>query len=185
MDIEARPLQDPMGLYSANSEERKSGKIMNTGAEMKVENAVYDPLNIYPETSEERINGKIRSLEPELQVTKAVTDPLNMYSNDATIDDDAVMSVALLFVTNHIHLTGELAGDTGFDPLGFAKTRSDLINYRKAKIKHARLAMLAAVGWPLSELFDRKITAMLHLSPLLDEGERVPSLLNGGLEKVN
>ena len=182
--VDERPIQDPMGLYSTNSDERKSGRIMN-GAEMKVENNIYDPLNIYPETSEERINGKIKPFEPELQVTKAVTDPLNMYSNDATVDDGAVMSVALPYMTNPIYLTGELAGDVGFDPLGLAKSRSELMNYREAEIKHARLAMLAAAGWPLSELFDRKIAAMLHLSPLLDKGERVPSLLNGGLEKVN
>ena len=181
---ESRPIQDPMGLYPVNSEERKSGRILQTEPEI-IQRDVYDPLNIYPETSEERLNGRIKPLEPELKVTKAVVDPLDMYSNDAMIDDDAVMSVALPFVTKPIQLTGELAGDVGFDPLGFAKSRSDLMNYREAEIKHARLAMLAAAGWPLSELFDRQIAAMLHLNPLLDKGERVPSLLNGGLEKVN
>jgi len=43
---------------------------------------------------------------------------------------------------------------------------------RDAEIKHARLAMLAAVGWPLAEL----------INPWLDAtGGRAPSVLNGGL----
>ena len=47
-----------------------------------------------------------------------------------------------------------LAGDFGFDPLLLADTPKKLLWFREAEIKHARLAMLAAVGWPLSELFD-------------------------------
>merc|ERR1712151_806527 len=82
-------------------------------------------------------------------------------------------------------LTGVLAGDVGFDPLGFAKTKDDLWNYREAEIKHARLAMLAAAGWPLSEVFDKKIAGFFGLDPLLDSSDRVPSLLNGGLGKVS
>jgi len=184
--IESGPIKDPMGLYSVNSEERKSGKIKSTEDDLtKPGNDIYDPLNIYPGTSEEKINGRIKLLEPELKVTKAVVDPLSMYSNDDAVDKGVVMSTALPFTTCPAHLTGELAGDFGFDPLGFTKNRSDLMTYREAEIKHARLAMLAAAGWPLSEVFDRKIAALLHLSPLLDKGERVPSLLNGGLEKVN
>ena len=30
-------------------------------------------------------------------------------------------------------LDGSLAGDVGFDPLGFAKTKEDLMNYREAE----------------------------------------------------
>lgn len=45
--------------------------------------------------------------------------------------------------------------------------------------------MLAAVGWPLSELWDKKIAALLGLEPALDAADRVPSLLNGGLDKIS
>ena len=45
--------------------------------------------------------------------------------------------------------------------------------------------MLAAAGWPLSEVFDKKIAAAMNLDPLLDGSDRVPSLLNGGLGKVS
>lgn len=94
-------------------------------------------------------------------------------------------SQALPFMSRPLALDGSLAGDVGFDPLGFAKSTSDLMNYREAEIKHSRLAMLAAAGWPLSEIFDKKIASALDMNPLLDGSDRVPSLLNGGLGKVS
>lgn len=48
-----------------------------------------------------------------------------------------------------------------------------------------RLAMLAAAGWPLSELFDKKLASALHLTPFVDDANRAPALLNGGLGKVS
>jgi hypothetical protein len=42
------------------------------------------------------------------------------------------------------------------DPLGFAKDKATLVRMRDAEIKHSRLAMLAAAGWPLSELWHSK-----------------------------
>jgi len=94
-------------------------------------------------------------------------------------------SQALPFMARPMALDGTLAGDVGFDPLGFAKSESDLMNYREAEVKHARLAMLAAAGWPLSEVFDKKIAAALGMAPVLDSSDRVPSLLNGGLGKIS
>ena len=44
-----------------------------------------------------------------------------------------------------------LAGDMNFDPLMISDSPDKLAWYREAEIKHARLAMLAAVGWPVSE----------------------------------
>ena len=43
-------------------------------------------------------------------------------------------------------------GNKGFDPLGFATSLTTLKAYREAELKHGRLAMLAALGWPVSEL---------------------------------
>lgn len=96
-----------------------------------------------------------------------------------------IMSQSMPFMERSAILNGELAGDVGFDPLGFAKSKADLWNYREAEIKHARLAMLAAAGWPVSEIFDKKIADVFGLDPLLDSSDRVPSLLNGGLGKVS
>jgi hypothetical protein len=57
------------------------------------------------------------------------------------------MSQSMPFMARPVALDGTLAGDVGFDPLGFAKNTDDLMKYREAEIKHARLAMLAAAGW--------------------------------------
>merc|ERR1719482_1071159 len=72
---------------------------------------------------------------------------------------------------------GTLAGDMNFDPLQISDTPSSLAWYREAEIKHARLAMLAAFGWPVSEL--------TNFGNLLTGDGRAPSLLNGGLGEIN
>ena len=53
-------------------------------------------------------------------------------------------------------------------------------------MKHARLAMLAAIGWPLSELWHKNIAQAFGLQSILagSNGDRAPSLLNGGLDSV-
>merc|ERR1719487_2496023 len=70
-----------------------------------------------------------------------------------------------------------LAGDMGFDPLQIADNSDKLAWYREAEVKHARLAMLAAFGWPISEI--------TNFGNLLTKDGRAPSLLNGGLGNVN
>ena len=120
-------------------------------------------------------------------------------------------------------LNCDLAGNVGFDPLGLSKNKEQLLEYREAEIKHARLAMLvsrwilrllnaftrsemkmelaahlclpflrsivialqAAAGWPLSELLDRSIAEFFGIPSILDQADRVPSILNGGLEQVS
>ncbi len=54
------------------------------------------------------------------------------------------MSQALPFLTRPAALDGTLAGDVGFDPFGFSKSKEDLMNFREAEIKHSRLAMLVS-----------------------------------------
>jgi hypothetical protein len=78
-------------------------------------------------------------------------------------------------------LDGTMAGDVGFDPLGFAKDKSALAYFREAEIKHCRLAMLAAAGWPMSELWHVGIADTLGLDSILAAEGRAPSVLNGGL----
>ena len=60
-------------------------------------------------------------------------------------------------------LDGSLAADVGFDPLGLAKGSRGLYWMREAEVKHARLAMLAAIGWPLSELLHKQIAGVFGL----------------------
>jgi hypothetical protein len=103
----------------------------------------------------------------------------------AAIRKEPEMSISMPFMTRPMALDGSMAGDVGFDPLGFAKDSASLMNYREAEIRHARLAMLAAAGWPLSELFNGKISSVLGMNSLLDSSDRAPSVLNGGLDKVS
>lgn len=80
------------------------------------------------------------------------------------------------------------AGNVGFDPLHLAKSREQLWRYREAEIKHARLAMLAVVGWPISQVWNRVVDAVsgseLEIDPfLLDTAER--GLWTGGLDRLS
>ena len=46
--------------------------------------------------------------------------------------------------------------------------------------------MLAAAGWPIAEVFDKPLANALNLnSPLADNGDLAPSLLNGGLGLIS
>merc|ERR1719181_931721 len=91
-----------------------------------------------------------------------------------------------------------LPGDVGFDPLGLAnfdlsvdgatdKMRSAAFvmrDYRDAELKHGRLAMLAAVAFPLQEKLNPFFAAKFHMPNLVAEtGGLSPSVLNGGLEQ--
>jgi light-harvesting complex II chlorophyll a/b binding protein 5 len=49
------------------------------------------------------------------------------------------------------YLTGELAGDYGYDPLGLGQDTAQVEAYRKAELIHARWAMLATIGVILPE----------------------------------
>jgi len=54
--------------------------------------------------------------------------------------------------------------------------------YREAEIKHGRIAMLAAVAWPLQEVINPFITQAFGMKDLLEASNGAsPSLLNGGL----
>lgn len=81
-------------------------------------------------------------------------------------------------------LDGSLAGDVGFDPIGFAKSQKTLYYFRESELKHGRLAMLAAVGWPLSELWHKDLAKTFGLESILANGDKAPSLLNGGLSSI-
>jgi len=49
------------------------------------------------------------------------------------------------------YLTGELAGDYGYDPLGIGKDAQQVRKYREAELIHARWAMLGAAGMVIPE----------------------------------
>ncbi|KAL3902375.1 MAG: hypothetical protein SGPRY_012091, partial [Prymnesium sp.] len=109
------------------------------------------------------------------------------------------------------YLDGSLPGDVGFDPLSvvaLARTQLPVDDgrwrgvdrkaqmvmcseyeakrkvawMREAEIKHARLAMMAAAGWPISELLDGPLSGLFGLPYELDAtAGRAPTLLTGHL----
>jgi len=74
-------------------------------------------------------------------------------------------------------------GDAGFDPLGFAAEGPEKYEEMlEAEVKHGRLAMLAGIGIPVSEVFHGRLADALGLPNLLASGGRAPTTLNGGLD---
>jgi hypothetical protein len=143
-----------------------------------------DPFGLYPKDALERKSGLLQPLE-DASTSAAVTDPMNLYTDKSEIDENVKMSVSLPFLKRPEMLDGTLPGDRGFDPLNFSSDKNSLEWYRSAEIKHGRLAMLAAAGWPLAELLDKKLAYAVHLKPLLVFQDRVPSVLNGGLSRIS
>ena len=80
-------------------------------------------------------------------------------------------------------------GDYGFDPLGLGKDNR-VVPFRHAELKHGRLAMLAAVAWPIQEIFHPALVDELRETIpgapdlLVESGGMSPSVLNGGLEQL-
>lgn len=83
--------------------------------------------------------------------------------------DSLDYSITLPFLKRPTKLDGSHAGDYGFDPLGFTE-QYDMYYMQECELRHARLAMLAVVGWPLSE--------MMAPNFMLQNG-LAPSVLNG------
>jgi len=131
-----------------------------------------------------RVNSRICMSEKEDMINKG--EELWGKPTPKSGEENVEMSKALPFVARPKLLDGSLPGDVGFDPLGFAgEDMNSLLYMREAEIKHSRLAMLAVVGWPLAELFDKKLAALMNAPDLLTKTGESPSLLNGGLEKIN
>jgi len=150
------------------------------------EKPIFDPLGLYSANSPERLDGLIKPLESStLSENKEILDPLRLYSDQSEISGKVETSAALPFLPRPALLDGSLPGDRGFDPFNFASDANSLQWQRKSELKHGRLAMLAAVGWPMAELMHKNIADAFDLSPLLASNDRVPSILNDGLSHAH
>lgn len=81
-------------------------------------------------------------------------------------------------------------GDYGFDPLNLG-TDETFVPFREAEVKHGRLAMLAAVAWPLQEIVHPLLVRTLNeigvsgaRDAMAETSGFSPSLLNGGLTQL-
>jgi len=154
----------------------------STGADQK---SIFDPLGLYPEDSQERHLGLIQSLEPSFEKDATVVDPLSLYQDESELTRGVEMSASLPFLKRPEHLDGSMPGDRGFDPFNFASDASAMSSYRDSEIKHARLAMLATVGWPVAELAHKGLATRFDLDQALAFHDKAPSVLNGGLSTTN
>lgn len=149
---------------------------------------ITDPLSLYPKNSQERNMGVIEPLEASLEQDRTIIDPLSLYQDRSEVTNDVVMSQSLPFLKQPMHLDGSLPGDRGFDPFNLAAANGDASTlnwYREAELKHGRIAMLATVGWAVSELSHNSIASTFGLPSILDSSDKVPSVLNGGLDRIN
>lgn len=175
----APPLSKDAAHHSSN---------LNAEAVLSPESSkpLFDPLGLYPKDAPERKAGLIQPMESLMEMpSRAVIDPLSIYpSKSSDVELDVELSASLPFAPRPALLDGNLPGDRGFDPFNFSSDAGALQWYRKAEIKHARLAMLAAVGWPIAELLHKDIASALNWTPLLASQDRVPSILNDGLSHI-
>jgi hypothetical protein len=147
---------------------------------------IFDPLGLYSKNSPERLAGLIKPLESSIDSEqKVILDPLGLYNDSSEVSDDVSMSPSLPFLPRPALLNGNIPGDRGFDPFNFASDANALRWQRKAEMKHARLAMLATVGWISAELFHKNIADAFGLTSLLASNDRVPSILNDGLSHAH
>merc|ERR1719171_1643116 len=86
---------------------------------------------------------------PMLRAAPAVSPSVSMVEYSASIP----------FLKKPPALDGSMAGDVGFDPLGFTTTITELggdLNYvREAELMHGRQAMLATVGFIFPAIFGK------------------------------
>lgn len=151
------------------------------------EKPIFDPLGLYSANSPERLDGLIKPLESSTlsNENKEILDPMRLYSDQSEVSGKVETSAALPFLPRPALLDGSLPGDRGFDPFNFASDANSLQWQRKSELKHARLAMLAAVGWPMAELMHKNIAGALDMPTLLASNDRVPSILNDGLSHAH
>ncbi|GKY93157.1 Chlorophyll A-B binding protein [Mayamaea pseudoterrestris] len=123
--------------------------------------------------------------KPNIKSTSQLANDL-WNADDGKGGKNTEMSKALPFAPRPKLLDGSLPADVGFDPFGFAGSdKASLMYMREAEVKHSRLAMLAAIGWPLAELFDKPIADAAGLPTLLTKSGESPSVLNGGLDRID
>jgi hypothetical protein len=112
----------------------------------------------------------VASLSPKVAVDKAITR----------------VAQSLVMQANPDMPNSKYIGDYGFDPLSLGN-EENFSFMREAEIKHGRLAMLAAIAWPLQEIFNPIAVDLLSSNGvnvkdvLIESGGASPSVLNGGL----
>jgi hypothetical protein len=136
------------------------------------------PVSISESNGDIDVDFDALSKESAANTFKPKVDLSNMYTKEERRAPRQSQWFPMLL--SPVALDGSLAGDVGFDPFGLARDKEGAYRMREAELKHSRLAMLAAAGWPLSELWHRELADTLGLDSILASENRAPSVLNGG-----
>jgi len=145
---------------TSEEEEQKEAPKVETVADIKKDE---------PEPVVKKVEVATPAAVPVAPVAATPAEPENTDRIEPGRFNDIDYSIAIPFMKRPKALDGSHAGDFGFDPLGLSES-NDLYTMQEAELRHARLAMLAVVGWPLSEL--------VAPSWMLQDG-CAPSVLNG------
>ncbi|GJQ13477.1 hypothetical protein GpartN1_g5268.t1 [Galdieria partita] len=97
-----------------------------------------------------------------------------------TVSNKPKWSKALPFMLWPQNLDGTMAGDVGFDPLGFTNV-FDVKWMREAELKHCRIAMLAALGFIVQELWTFPHPYFSKVPPVLAHDVYVKT---GGMSQI-
>mmetsp|Transcript_19946 Transcript_19946/g.52942 ORF Transcript_19946/g.52942 Transcript_19946/m.52942 type:complete len:383 (-) Transcript_19946:222-1370(-) len=102
----------------------------------------------------------------------------------ATLPQELPRAIPFLQEPAYRAFAANVPGDAGFDPVGLCTDVEKFINYREAELKHGRLAMIAALAWPLAEeaeqiLADEDSTITGIPDFLADQGGRMLPQLTG------
>lgn len=121
---------------------------------------------------------------------------LRLYSidqNESNLQESNLQEAPLLkedpaVVTQRLSNMNEMIADEGargIDFSGLSKDPEYYFPFRESEIKHGRIAMLAAFGWPFSELYHYTLSKSMGLEDmLLETNGKAPSVLNGGLDNT-
>lgn len=116
--------------------------------------------------------------------TAAVDLPLQA-SSDAVHDPislTALQPIPFLPKPAYRRIVRNIPGDAGFDPLGLAGSdRQTFVSMYEAELKHGRIAMLAGLGFAVSEMLHPRLASAFGLPNLMAKGGCTPTLLNGAL----
>ncbi|EME28871.1 light-harvesting complex protein [Galdieria sulphuraria] len=97
-----------------------------------------------------------------------------------TVSNKPKWSKALPFMLWPQNLDGTMAGDVGFDPFGFTNV-FDVKWMREAELKHCRIAMLAALGFIVQELWTFPYPYFSKVPPVLAHDVYVKT---GGMSQI-
>ncbi|KAG2491962.1 hypothetical protein HYH03_009693 [Edaphochlamys debaryana] len=89
-----------------------------------------------------QLEAKLPELQAEAEATRAAHEAARLRSQWFGADRPRLAGP----LGAAAHLTGEMAGDAGFDPLGLSQQPESFARFREAELLHARWAMLGAIG---------------------------------------